>query len=551
MTKAEIQLLALGGLGETGSLNCMLYETKESAIVVDCGIGFPDDFFPGVNVMIPDFQCLENIRSKLKALVLTHGHEDHVGAISYFTKQFGLPIYATAFTQGVVCQKLNEQGLQATPIKDLVPGRTVTIGDFSIEPVFVNHSILDTVGLLIEHQGLKAFHLTDFKIDQRAPDGKRTDLEHFKKIGDDGLDLLLSDSTNALSQGWTESELSVEESLLNEFRKTNGRILACLFSSNVIRLQALINCARATNRKVALTGRSTKEYFRIANEIRKIDLRGVEFLDVEETKGLPDENVLLVVTGSQAEPRSVLQRISEDQFKPFRIQKGDTILMSSKMIPGNEHGILRMFNRLAILGAELVLADKQTPIHASGHAKIEELKTVFQTLRPKNFIPIHGEYLHLQKHQELAISEGLSKKQTLLALNGDKVSLTADGLKVVDEWHTDRVLLTDDRQIMTWEAMKKRRKMAWNGLVAASVLYSSLEPERIELALESYGVIDREEEELACFDLKEAIAKEWQRELYAEKSQISEMIRVQVRRLFRDRYSIKPEVIVLQHDLNC
>lgn len=546
---AEIQLMALGGLGETGSLNCMLYETKDSAFLVDCGLGFPEIDSPGANIMIPDFSCLKELTPKLKGLVLTHGHEDHVGAIAHLYRQFPLPIYATQFTQGVVCQKLKEAGFDDAKLFDLIPGKSVTVGDFAIEPIFVNHSILDTVALKIHYQDLKALHLTDFKIDLGAPAGKKTDLEHFARIGEQGLDLLLSDSTNALSAGWTESEHHVEENLLKYFQNTQGRLLACLFSSNVIRLQALINCARKTGRKVALTGRSTREYFQIAQSLQKLHTDGVKFLDVEDIKRLPDSEILVIVTGSQAEPRSVLQRISEEQFKPFQIKDKDTILMSSKMIPGNEGAILQMLNRLSFLGAHLIIEDQNFPIHASGHAKKDELKKVIDVLKPKYFIPIHGEYLHLKAHQELAVECGLKSEQICIALNGDCVALTKQGLKVNDQRETGRIFLTNDGLEITPEAIKKRKKMAWNGLVVVSAVCDQTDSKNFQIALESYGVIGKDEEDQACQELQDVIRVQWQDNFDTDEENIKMFLKIQVRQFFKRRFFMKPEVVVLLHKI--
>ena len=545
----HLTITALGGLGETGSLNCMLYETPTTAFIVDCGIGFPSGFQPGVNVMIPDFKVLEALRPKLKALIFTHGHEDHVGATVHFLRSFPLPIYATPFTQGIVRQKLKGAHLDMSKIHNLPLDRELTIGDVTIEPHFVNHSILDTVGLLISSGGQKIMHLTDFKIDERAPEGKITDLAKFAKIGEAGLDLLLMDSTNALSVGWTESELTVKENLLKKIESISSRILVCLFASNQIRLQSLFDCAKATGRKMSLTGRSSREYSAIAKDINKLNTDGVDILDVEEMHNFADSEVMVVVTGSQAEPRSVLQRISEDMFKPFRIRQGDTVLMSSKMIPGNEGDVLAMINRLTERGAKVVFDDVENPIHASGHAKQDELRTIFKTFKPKHFIPIHGEYLQLQRHIELAVECGVPLENTRLTLNGETIGITPEGLRRVGSLNTGRVCLTDDALVIEDEAIRLRRKMALNGLVVVSVLYSPYQVNKLRLELTSYGLIGLEREQQACYDLKEKLIADLSQNWESDPAEIQKRVRVEARKYIRDLFHMRPEVIILMHEV--
>jgi len=527
----------------------MLYETENTAFLVDCGIGFPAAFTPGVNVMVPDLRALESVSHKLQAFVLTHGHEDHVGAVTHLFKSHRLPIYATPFTQGIVRQKLKEAGIEGVTIRDLHCGKTIQIGDFSLEPVFVNHSILDTVALFIKGHDRTVMHLTDFKIDRLAPEGKITDLDRFTQIGADGLDLLLMDSTNALSEGWTQSELTIKDNLLQHFRNISSRLIVCLFSSNVIRLQHLIECARVTGRAVAFTGRSTKEYVEIARNIGRFATSGVKIVDVEEIHGFADSEVLVVATGSQAEPRSVLSRMSEDAFKPFRLREGDVVLMSSKMIPGNEGDILAMMNRLTQLGATVIFDDDALPIHASGHAKRDELRAVFAALKPKYFIPIHGSYMHLQSHVELAAECGVLHKNSRITLNGETVALGDDGLSQIDTKPTGHIFLTSNNLVIDAEAVRLRRKMAFEGLVAVSVLYAAWQNHKLHLEIASYGVIGAEREDLACFELKEKFLRELKSMGDEDPEKIKKWIKTETRKFFRDRFHMRPEVIVLLHEV--
>lgn len=546
----HLTLTALGGLGETGSLNCMLYETPTTAFLVDCGMGFPSGSMPGVNVMIPDFSGLSDTqRSKIQALVLTHGHEDHVGAVTHFFKTFGLPIYATPFTQGIVRQKFKEANLDASRIFNLKVDHELHLGDVRILPIFVNHSILDTVGLLIESAGQRVMHLTDFKIDLGAPSGKVTDLEHFKRIGNEGLDLLLMDSTNAMQSGWTPSEMTVRENLIEQMKSVDGRILVCLFSSNVIRLQSLILAAKATGRKLALTGRSSREYSSIAKDLGQLKTEGVDILDVEDLHNYADSEVMVVVTGSQGEPRSVLQRISEDYFKPFRLRKGDTVFMSSKIIPGNESEVYAMVNRLSEREARVVFDNDEHPIHASGHAKQDELRAVFEALKPRYFVPIHGEHLQLKTHIELAVSCGVPESHTRLTLNGETIAITEEGLRRVGSLSTGRVYLTDDKLVIEEASVRLRRKMALNGMVAVSVVYSPYQKQRLKIELQSYGLIGEEREQQACFELKDILMRDLKNLDAVEPEEWRKRVKVETRKYFRDLFFFKPEVVVLLHEV--
>ncbi|HLD44748.1 MAG TPA: ribonuclease J, partial [bacterium] len=347
----KITITPLGGLGRTGALNCMLYETAKTAILVDCGAGFVDDGYPGVDILIPNFDLLETKRDKLKAVILTHGHEDHVGGLPYLLQEICVPVYATPFTRGVITSKISEFKIKGVQLHELQPSHKIQIGDFAIEPVFIHHSIMDVVAFYITVADQKIFHCTDFKLDDSAPAQKQMDLDRFAAIGKAGVDLALLDSTNVLAEGTSESEAVIKDNLYEIFSSVPGRLIACLFSSNTYRLQSLLQCARQAGRKVALTGRSTKEYFRIAASLDRLDLAGIDFHDVEDIGQFADQEVFVIVTGSQAEPRSVLSRMSRDMFRPFKIREGDTLLMSSRMIPGNEGRILHMLNNIAQLGA--------------------------------------------------------------------------------------------------------------------------------------------------------------------------------------------------------
>lgn len=540
----------MGGLGETGALNCMLYETEQTAIVVDCGVRFMDESFPGVSLAIPNFDFLEPVKDKLKAVVFTHGHEDHVGALPYLMRRFPLPVYATDFTRGIIHTKFKELHLTDLQLNPLAFDKPVTIGDITIDPVFVNHSMMDVAALLISTSQVKAFHCTDFKIDHAAPE-RVIDLARIGEIGSQGLDLLLLDSTNALAPGWTESETKVRANLLELFTKIRGRIVACLFSSNAFRVQSLIECARITGRKVALTGRSTREYVRIASELKRLDSSGVALYDVEEIVNFPDAQILVLVTGSQAEPRSVLNRMSHNMFRPFRIRPGDTLLMTSKMIPGNEGRILAMLNRLSALGAEIIHDRMEPSIHASGHAKQDELREMIRLTRPRCFIPIHGEYRHLKKNRDIAVLEGVAEENALVILDGQTVVLSPEGLAPLDQQEIGQTLVSENTDyFITNRAVTRRRKMAFNGLVVVSVLYDKKHSRvRLPVQLASEGIFGEPEEAKALTGLSSFLGELIDEDPRIELGRLEKFFKIETRRFYKMEYQLRPEVVVVVHEI--
>lgn len=538
-------------MGETGALNCMLYETEKSAVLVDCGVSFANDRqYPGVDVIVPDFDFLNKIKHKLKAVVLTHAHEDHIGALPYFLQKFKLPVYGTEFTRGVVQSKLVEFNLADADIRELHFNKPLTLDDFEILPIFVNHSMMDVAALLISSHDRKLLHLTDFKIDSSSPDGRVIDLAHFKNIGKAGLDVLLMDSTNALSPGWTASESVIRTNLIELFTQINGRILTCLFSSNTYRMQSLIECARVTGRKIALTGRSTKEYTRVALELNRLNTKGVDFYDVEEIDQFPDSEVLVIVTGSQAEPRSVLSRMARGMFRPLTIREGDTLVMSSKMIPGNEGRIIEMLDLVALQGAHVIIENRDRPIHASGHAKEDELREIFRLTKPRYFIPIHGSYLHLKRHAEIAVEEGIARDNCEVILNGDTVALGKDSLQRVCNQIIGRVFISENTNYqITPEAIKRRKKLAWNGLVVLSVLYDHQDGLLKDLNFFSEGIFGGDLETDIIEKLKKYMKPLIQDSMEMDREKIKKLLKVEIRHFFKDRYEIRPEVIVITHEV--
>lgn len=542
---SQIKIMPLGGVGETGALNCMLYETENDAILVDCGVMFPNDFHPGVGIITADFSILEEYRGKLRALILTHGHEDHIGATPYLLKRFELPVHATPFTLGILRQKLAEHGIGESCLKRYSHNETLQIGDFQIHSVFANHSIPDTVGLVIEACGQRLVHLTDFKIDHHNSQGV-TDLARLRDFGQQGVDLLLMDSTNVFAKGWTCSETHVAENLLQTFQKIQGRLIVCLFASNTQRLQGLLSAARATGRKVAITGRSTREYIEVAKSLGILSAQGVDFYDVEEIHQFADQEIMVIVTGSQAEGRSVLNRMSQEMFRPFRLREGDTLIMSSKMIPGHEGKILSMLNRVSLLGVEIIADRNDPPLHASGHAHEDELREIFKTVRPRHFIPIHGEHRMFLRHAELAVSEGVPAEKTLLLLDGQVAGLSAEGLKVVDQKESKRAYWTENAEPIDYEAIRSRRYLAQNGVVAVGVKYD-LDKWKLSpgVQLRSEGIIGEAREKDLSFELAGRLDELIERSPQKNPEDVEQFLRSVVRQFYSERFGLKPEVLVV------
>ena len=435
----NLKVTPLGGVGEIGALNCMVYETKDEAFIVDCGSMFPNEETLGVDLIIPDFSSLHLIKHKLKGVVFTHGHEDHVGAIPFLLQQFNLPIYATPFTAGLIEQKLEEYPLLRKPHLNIFdPGDSISVGAFKIDTVFVNHSIIDACCLVLQTPVGAVVHLTDWKIDKTPVDGRVIDLKKFSAVGKSGVLALFSDSTNVSEGGSTLSEREVERQLKKICARHKGRIITTLFSSNIHRVQALARVAKSLGRSIALVGRSMRENTILARRLGRLSFEGVEVLDVEEMHRLKPDEVMCLVTGTQGEPRSVLSRMACDQFKPFQIREGDLVLFSSKVIPGNERNIFSVIDNLARRGAR-VLYESVHEIHTSGHAHQDELCEIVRRLKPKYFIPIHGQYRHLVRHAELAQKWGI--KNTFVVEDGTPIVFEKKGARLSEAVQTGRVFV--------------------------------------------------------------------------------------------------------------
>ncbi len=467
---SPLKVVPLGGLGEIG-LNMMVIEYEDTAVLIDAGLMFPEDDMLGIDIVIPDFTYLQDRRDRLKALIVTHGHEDHIGAIPFLLREFALPIYATALTLALIREKLKEHALlDRSELIQVAARETIAIGPFQIEFLQVCHSIPDGVGLALRTPVGTLIHSGDFKIDQTPVDGKGFDFARFGAYGEEGVLALFSDSTNVERQGYTLSEKDVGNTLREIFLGCTGRIFVAVFASHLHRIQQVIRLAREFNRKVLLNGRSMLVNVRIARELGYLDFNPQEEINLHELPRYPDSQVLLLTTGSQGEPQSALNRMAFDDHKKLKVKPGDTIVLSSKFIPGNERTIQNIINHLYRLGAE-VIYEQVRDIHVSGHAYIEELKSMINIVRPRFFVPIHGEFRQLAKHRQLAITMGIPADRCLLAENGSIIAFRPNGVCLEDRVETGRVFV-DGKGVgdVGGLVLRDRRHLSEDGFVIVSLV---------------------------------------------------------------------------------
>ncbi len=416
----SIKLIPLGGLNEIGK-NITVLEYKDDIMIIDCGLSFPNDEMFGIDIVIPDFSYLIKNMEKVKGMILTHGHEDHIGAIPYLLKDLNIPVYGTKLTIGLIENKLKEHGIKGR-LNVIKPGQTIRIGEFKIDTIRITHSIADSICLAIDTPLGVIFHTGDFKIDYTPLDGEPIDLQRLAKIGAKGVLLMLADSTNSERKGYTPSEKTVGVTLENIFRNSDARILTATFASNVHRLQKIIDTAVMFNRKVAISGRSMVNVINLAMEIGYLKVPANVLVDINRIKNIKDKELLIITTGSQGEPMSALSRMAMNDHKAVQIKKGDVVILSSSPVPGNEKTVSNVVNRLFEKGAEVIYSDI-ADIHVTGHACAEELKLMHTLIKPKYFMPVHGEYRHLRQHALIAENLGMRKENIFILNNGETLTL--------------------------------------------------------------------------------------------------------------------------------
>ncbi|ECL0634919.1 ribonuclease J [Campylobacter jejuni] len=462
----KIRITPLGGLGEIGG-NISVFETNKDAIIVDIGMSFPDGTMHGVDIIIPDFDYVRKIKDKIRGIVITHAHEDHIGAVPYFFKEFQFPIYATPLALGMISNKFEEHGLKAERkwFRPVEKRKVYEIGEFDIEWIHITHSIIDASALAIKTKAGTIIHTGDFKIDQTPIDGYPTDLGRLAYYGEEGVLCLLSDSTNSYKEGYTKSESSVGPTFDQIFARTKGRVIMSTFSSNIHRVYQAITYGLKYGRKVCVIGRSMERNLYTTMELGYIKLDRKIFIDADEVSKYKDNEVLIVTTGSQGETMSALYRMATDEHKFIKIKPTDQVIISAKAIPGNEASVSAVLDYLLKAGAK-VAYQEFSEIHVSGHASIEEQKLMLTLTKPKFFLPVHGEYNHITKHKETAMKCGIPERNIYLMSDGDQVELCQKYVKRVKTVKTGKVFVDNqiNKQIAD-DVVIDRQKLADSGIV--------------------------------------------------------------------------------------
>jgi len=541
-----LSVIPLGGVEEIG-LNMTVFEYNQDIIVIDAGLMFPDEDVLGVDFVIPDFSYLINNREKIRAVILTHGHEDHTGALPFLLKEIVVPVYGTPLTLGLVKEKLREHNLEDRELISVMPRDIVAIGVFSVEFVRVTHSIVDGVGLGITTPVGLVVHTGDFKLDPTPVDGQLMDFRRFAEYGERGTLLLLSDSTNAEKGGFTYSEKEVRRAFEDIFSNTQGRIVIATFASNIHRIQQAIDVAFKYGRKVILCGKSIVSNAQIALSLGYLRIPQETWLKLEDLTKLQDHEVVIITTGSQGEPMSVLSRIATDEHKHIKIKDGDTVILSAKMIPGNERPIGKIINHLFRRGAN-VIYEKVSEVHVSGHASKEELKLMLNLIKPKYFMPVHGEYRHLIYHSMLAKKTDIPKENIFIMNNGDILEITDKEARKNGNVNSGRIFI-DGRGGGDVEEMvlRDRLRLAHDGIVL--ILLAIAKPSGTIISgpeIISRGFVFEDASQEIINNVKDLIAntiKGLEREVISDSSLLKAKLRSTLKKYLRDTMDRRPMIM--------
>ena len=543
-----VRLIALGGLGEIG-LNMMLVESGDDIVAVDCGLMFPGDDLPGIDYVIPDFSYALAKGDRFRAVVLTHGHEDHIGALPYLLREVRVPVYGTPLTLALVSEKLREHGLlEAADLRGMRPRVAFEVGPFRVEPIRVTHSIVDGLGLAIGTPAGTVVLTGDFKLDPTPLDGEPSDDRRFAELGDAGVLVLCSDSTNVDRPGHTRSELEVGAALAERFAAAAGRIIVATFASHIHRIQQILTRAARCGRRVALLGRSMERNVTIAAELGYLHVPAGLLLPLEELVALPPARQVILSTGSQGEPNSALALMAAGEHKYVRVTRGDLVVISARVIPGNERTIGRVINALYRSGAEVLYEDNAF-VHVSGHASQEDLKVMLDLTRPRYFVPVHGEYRHLLGHARLAAAAGLPPEHVFLIEDGAGLEVTHAAARVVEGFPAGRVLV-DGKGIGDVGAvvLRDREILAEDGVIAVSLGIDAKGAVVAGPDIASRGVFYMKENEPLLAALRAAVLtalaehapdERWDRDA------IGARVRTSVRQFVNQRFQRKPVILPL------
>jgi ribonuclease J len=505
--KGWVRFTPLGGLDEIGG-NCAVFETEDSAIIFDCGMSFPTEDMHGVDILIPDFSYLREIRHKIKALIITHGHEDHIGAVPYLFKEMQIPIYGTALPLAMIENKFNEHKMReyTSYFRAVKKRRPIKIGDFYIEWIHMTHSIIDASSIAIQTPAGTIIHTADFKIDHSPVDGYPADLQRLAYYGEKGVLALFSDSTNSYKPGYTPSESVVGPTFDRLFKESEGRVIMSTFSSNIHRVYQAIQHGLKYNRKICIIGRSMEKNLDVAMDLGYIKIPKDAFIDAHEIGRYPDNEILIVTTGSQGESMSALYRMAIDEHRHVKLKEGDQIILSAKAIPGNEPGVSELINYLMKKGAKVAYQDF-SEIHVSGHAAQEEQKLMLRLTQPKFFLPVHGEYNHLLRHKKTAESVGMSDRNCFIMQDGEQWEITKNRVRKVKNVKVGKVYI--DNQInkeITDDIVVDRQKLANDGIV---IIIAQIDSKNKKLIgrpkVTTYGLVSDKEDHAFAKEMEDVL----------------------------------------------
>jgi ribonuclease J len=543
-----LEIIPLGGIGEFG-MNCTLLRFGDEMIVVDAGMGFPEESVYGVDVSIPDFDVLEEYRDEITAIILTHGHEDHLGALPYILKKFNVPVYASRFTLGLAESKLNEHGLLGDVLLHRVePRDVVTLGSFTIEFIRASHSLIDCFHLAIKTPVGTIIHTGDYKVDETPVIGEPIDLRSLRRYGQEGVLALLSDSTNATVPGRTPSERAVIPAFEEIFAEARGRIIVAAFASSIHRLQIVLDCAQKFDRKVCVMGRSMQKNVEIAERLGYLDVADGLLIGLNDTKHYSDHEIVFLVTGSQAEPRAALYQMATQVYKGITIEESDTVVLSARIIPGNERAISKLIGFIYKRGANII-EEKRRLIHVSGHASQEDIRIMTEAVRPKFVVPIHGEYRMLFRHKEFVKNHlGFAEENIVLIENGDVLELDGERAAVIDKREIKRTFIDDSGfEEIEYETVRERKKMAYEGMIT---LVLTINGETGELhrppQIVAQGVRGFESTNGSTKGAQQVVAAALagaSRKTLADESLLKEHIRVELKRFIQKETGARPVIV--------
>jgi len=543
----RLEVIPLGGVGEFG-MNCMGIRYGDEMIVVDAGMGFPEESAYGVDIAVPNFDFLEQYASELTALILTHGHEDHIGGLPYFLRRFNVPVYASHFTLGMVESRLDEHELLGDVLLHRVePRDVVKVGSFEIEFIRVTHSLIDCLALAIKTPAGTIVHTGDYKIDETPVIGEPIDLRTFRRLGQEGVLALFSDSTNATVHGRTPSERAVIPAFQELFGEATGRIFVAAFSSSLHRIQIVIDTAQQFDRRVCVLGRSMQRNVELAERLGYLDVPDNLLVSLNEAKRMPAEDICFLVTGSQGEPRAALSQMTQNSYKGLTIEEGDTVVFSARIIPGNEHTISNLTGEIYKRGGQII-DEQRRLVHVSGHASQEDIRIMTEAVRPKYVVPIHGEYRMLYRHKEFVRNHlGYDEKNVLLIETGDVLEFDGDRASVIAKHNIGRTFIDESGfEEIDAETVRERKQIAGDGIITP-VITINFKSGELETPPEivSHGVIGMTESNGLVKDMTRVVAAAVEGASLAERrdsSLLKERVRLELKRYVQKEIGARPVI---------